>query len=426
MSKRRRNKGKKNNHVNQSSNIQNENLDKISADVESDSSNKSTVGTYDSNNVNTTEKMESSNLEDSSKVDIISEESCSKDLSLDETSSVTDIGTTSSDVDSKDELSESDSLIKSDVRNLDATTVLENKNEAGIVDNSEESELVSSEEISTDNKDESEIVDTLEDSNLASVGVNSTNSKVTPNTNIDKSLDDESESLISKLFYGFIDVACVLILMVICSIVGYLYAEVTRTSTLEASTAVVRGYINDTVSSAALKANEHVLEYYKNGISERDSIFISPICIQSSLYKLYDNLGIQDESLFESYENGVEDWDTSEQLLQDDNYYLINAGEMSTEYQLEQRVKNLSGGFIREIMRDMHFTDKTVFSVFSFKPVFNNAVHNKVTGTISIEDDVLYKETDTYKAVKLLCNDNIHSVYLIDGSFDDFTFGLIE
>jgi hypothetical protein len=158
---------------------------------------------------------------------------------------------------------------------------------------------------------------------------------------------------------------------------------------------------------------------------EPSSVLYSPLAIQSTLYDKYDRQGIEASYLFKLFKyggNGYKSWDESGKLFSSDCFKTIFADEVDSKDYLLGKLNSITDGGITELGDNSKVEDKLDYSIFSLNSKIKDAYCSPETGTIIYEGEMGYKKTSDYEAIKLDLSDNKHSVYLINGNFDNFEY----
>lgn len=167
--------------------------------------------------------------------------------------------------------------------------------------------------------------------------------------------------------------------------------------------------------------NKAVLNYYNKSIDGLyDSILVSPVCIQSSVYSYYESEGKQDSDLFSYFNNGYSSWVNSGELFSQPCFSTFNPGVVDNKDTLIGKASDISDGFVDVLGADLNFDTNTLYSIFHLEYGIKDAVYSRKDNMIHYKGEIGYKKTDTYESVKIpLSNDN-YSVYLIDGDISSF------
>ena len=182
-------------------------------------------------------------------------------------------------------------------------------------------------------------------------------------------------------------------------------------------------YDCDSFDKAVLASNRGTVKYFKSNLLDYSEVFISPLSIQGSLYNCLDE---DNPKLFKYFGNGFQSWSKSGELFKEDGFKTIESGKTYTSHELVGTLQDLSFGFITDLAKEIDFSSKTTFSVFYYNAVMKNAIFDENKSLICVDDEVLYKETSSYKSIKLMCSDNKHAMYFIDGDLKNFSFDNFE
>lgn len=175
-----------------------------------------------------------------------------------------------------------------------------------------------------------------------------------------------------------------------------------------------------TAEEQVLASNKSTLDYFDSTIDDNyDSILISPIGIQGSLYNYYESQDKQRAELFKIFDNGLKSWDESSEIFNQSCFNTVTTVGVDSE---EALLGKLSDGYINTLGVDINTGENIIYSVFNLEYGIKNAVYDEKNDTIEYEGDIAYKKGTNYEAIKLdLSNDN-YSIYLVDGDIKNLTF----
>lgn len=178
-----------------------------------------------------------------------------------------------------------------------------------------------------------------------------------------------------------------------------------------------------TAEEQVLASNKSTLDYFDSSVDNNyDTILISPIGIQGSLYNYYESQDKQRAELFKIFDNGLKSWDESSEIFNKSCFNTVTTVGVDSEEALLGKLSDASDGYINELGVDINTGENIIYSVFNLEYGIKNAVYDEKNDTIEYEGNIAYKKGTDYEAVKLdLSNDN-YSIYLVDGNIKNLTF----
>lgn len=229
--------------------------------------------------------------------------------------------------------------------------------------------------------------------------------------------DDEPLSLGEKI----LNVAMIVIGVVIIIVLGifiYLIANYTNPATEKKFT-----YACESKEEQIKNTNDGIMNYYLTSIDPiYDSIFISPLGIQKTLYDYYDNQGKNNPAIFQYFNNGYNSWSQSGEILNYDCFSSILPNTIDSKNALLGKVKNLTNGYIKSLGSSEDYDTNTLLSICSINYPIKNAYFDASLDMVWYSGVVNYKKTSEYEAVSLPLSNDKYTVYLIDGDLTNFTF----
>lgn len=239
--------------------------------------------------------------------------------------------------------------------------------------------------------------------------------------------DETSEDKMDKA----LDIANVVLGLIILTVLVYIIQIIlTSSSSVSDSSSVTVSdpiYKCKTAEEQVLASNKLTLNYFDSAIDDNyDSILISPIGIQGSLYNYYESQDKQRAELFKIFDNGLKSWDESSEIFNQPCFNTVTTAGVDSEDALLGKLYDVSDGYINLLGVDTDIGENIIYSVFNLEYGIKNAVYNKKNDTIEYEGNITYKKGTDYEAVKLdLSNDN-YSIYLVDGNIKNLTFDSFE
>lgn len=212
----------------------------------------------------------------------------------------------------------------------------------------------------------------------------------------------------------------VLGLIILAILIYFLIIILTGSFSITISDSV---YECKTAKEQVLASNKSTLDYFDSAIDDNyDTIFISPIGIQGSLYNYYESQDKQRAELFKLFDNGLKSWDESGEIFNQSCFNTVTTVGVDSEEALLGKLSDASDGYIKELGVDINTGENIIYSVFNLEYGIKGAVYDEKNDTIEYEGDIAYKKGTDYEAVKLdLSNDN-YSIYLVDGDIKNLTF----
>lgn len=169
--------------------------------------------------------------------------------------------------------------------------------------------------------------------------------------------------------------------------------------------------------------NDGIMKYYLEKINPvYDTIFISPIGIQKTLYDYYDNQDKNNPAIFQYFKNGYKSWSQSGELLNYDCFNSILPDTVDSKEALLGKVKDLTDGYIKSLGSDEDYGTNTLLSVCSINYPIKDAYFDDTSDIVWYQGVANYKKTLEYEAVSLPLSNEKYTVYLIDGDLTNFTF----
>lgn len=243
------------------------------------------------------------------------------------------------------------------------------------------------------------------------------------NSNISRR-DETSEDKMDKA----LDIANVVLGLIILTVLVYLLIIILTGSSSSSSVTVSDPvYKCKTAEEQVLASNKSTLDYFDSAIDDNyDSILISPIGIQGSLYNYYESQDKQIAELFKIFNNGLNSWDESSKIFNQSCFNTVTTDGVDSEDALLGKLYDVSDGYINLLGVDIDTGENIIYSVFNLEYGIKGAVYDEKNDTIEYEGDIAYKKGTDYEAVKLdLSNDN-YSIYLVDGNIKNLTFDSFE
>ena len=178
-----------------------------------------------------------------------------------------------------------------------------------------------------------------------------------------------------------------------------------------------------TAEEQILASNKATLDYFDSVIDDNyDSILISPIGIQGSLYEYYESQDKQKAELFKTFDNGLKSWDESGEIFNQSCFNTVTTVGVDSEEALLGKLSDVSDGYINTLGVDTITGENIIYSVFNLKYGIKGAVYNEKTDTVEYEGNISYKKGIDYEAVKLNLSNDDYSIYLVDGDIKNLTF----
>lgn len=169
--------------------------------------------------------------------------------------------------------------------------------------------------------------------------------------------------------------------------------------------------------------NDGIMKYYLTTIDPiYDSIFISPLGIQKTLYDYYDEQDKNNPAIFQYFNNGYSSWSQSGELLNYDCFSSILPNTVDSKDALLGKVKDLTDGYIKSLGGDDDYDTNTLLSICSINYPIENAYFDDTLNMVWYSGVANYKKTSEYEAVSLPLSNEKYTVYLIDGDLTNFTF----
>ena len=169
--------------------------------------------------------------------------------------------------------------------------------------------------------------------------------------------------------------------------------------------------------------NKYSLDYYNKSISsEYDSILISPLCIQSSVYEYYDTCGEQRPQVFSLFNNGFKTWDESRRLFGFDCFMTFVPDTIDSNEDLIGRTASATEGYLNSLGVDIEYNANTLYSVFHVPLSIKKGKYCTEDDLVYYDGELGYKKTSDYEAIKLPMSSKDYELYLIDGDLTTFDF----
>lgn len=182
-------------------------------------------------------------------------------------------------------------------------------------------------------------------------------------------------------------------------------------------------YTCETKEEQVKNTNEGIMKYYLDAIDPiYDTIFISPLGIQKTLYDYYDMQDKNNPAIFQYFHNGYKSWSQSGKLLDYECFHSILPNTVDNKSSLLGKVRDLTEGYIKSLGADEDYNTGTLLSICSINYPIKNAYFDDTLDMIWYSGVVNYKKTSEYEAVSLPLSNDIYTVYLIDGDLTNFTF----
>jgi hypothetical protein len=209
-----------------------------------------------------------------------------------------------------------------------------------------------------------------------------------------------------------------LILYIICLIVVSQFGNKSLSSDLVDDS----NYYNCKTLDSAIKAsNKGTLDYFLNNSDSYDSVFVSPLAVQGTLYSYYNKESKTYNQLFESFDNGYTDWTNASDLFVGEGFVKIDGSTVSDSESLVGVLSNSTKGYVNSLSSEIDFDENTIFSVLAIQAELKDAKYDSDLDVIYTKKNVKYKKTDSYEAVKFDLEDDRHTVYLVNGDLKDFS-----
>lgn len=171
------------------------------------------------------------------------------------------------------------------------------------------------------------------------------------------------------------------------------------------------------------KTNDNTIKYYADSIeSSYDSILISPLGMQSSVYEYYDYNNQQKPEVFSYLSNGFKTWDESRRLFNYDCFITFLPNSIESNDDLIGRALNETDGYINLLGVDTEYNTNSLYSIFNLPYSVKKGKYNTEDDLIYYDGELGYKKTDNYESLKLPMSSNKYELYLIDGDIKSFDF----
>lgn len=229
--------------------------------------------------------------------------------------------------------------------------------------------------------------------------------------------DDEPLSLGEKILNVAMTVIGVVIIIVL-GIFIYLIVNYTNPVTEKKFT-----YSCESKEEQIKNTNDGIMNYYLTSIDPiYDSILISPLGIQKTLYDYYDNQGKNNPAIFQYFNNGYSSWSQSGEILNYNCFSSILPNTVDSKNALLGKVKSLTNGYIKSLGSSEDYDTNTLLSICSINYPIKNAYFDVSLDMVWYSGVANYKKTSDYEAVNLPLSNEKYTVYLIDGNLANFTF----
>lgn len=229
--------------------------------------------------------------------------------------------------------------------------------------------------------------------------------------------EDEPLTLGEKVLNAFMVLIGVAIL-VILGILIYLITGHTNPVMVKKFT-----YTCESKEEQIKNTNDNIMKYYLQTIDPvYDSIFISPLGIQKTLYDYYNNQDKNNPAVFQYFNNGYKSWSQSGELLNYDCFSSVLPNTVDSKEALLGKVKDLTDGYIKSLGGDDDYDTNTLLSICSINYPIKDAYFDNSLNMVWYSGVANYKNTSDYEAVSLPLSNEKYTVYLIDGDLTNFTF----
>lgn len=229
--------------------------------------------------------------------------------------------------------------------------------------------------------------------------------------------EDESLTLGDKVLDVLIILSGVVIIVLLCFI-NYLITN-RNSPVIEKKFA----YTCESKEEQIKNTNDGIMKYYLQTVDPiYDSIFISPLGIQKTLYDYYDNQNKNNPAIFQYFNNGYKSWSQSGELLNYDCFSSVLPNTVDSKEALLGKVKDLTDGYIKSLGGGDDYNTNKLLSVCSINYPIKNAYFDDISDVVWYTGVVNYKKTSEYEAVSLPLSNEKYTVYLIDGDLTNFTF----
>lgn len=169
--------------------------------------------------------------------------------------------------------------------------------------------------------------------------------------------------------------------------------------------------------------NDNIMQYYLNDIEPvYDSILLSPLSIQKTLYDYYDSQDKNNPAIFQYFNNGYNSWSQSGEILNYDCFHSVLPNEVDTKEALLGKVRDLTDGYIKSLGADNEYNLNRLLSICSIDYPIKGAYFDDTLDMVWYSGVANYKKTSDYEAVSLPLSNEKYTVYLIDGDLSKFDF----
>lgn len=168
--------------------------------------------------------------------------------------------------------------------------------------------------------------------------------------------------------------------------------------------------------------NKGSIKYYKDAIDDLyDSIIVSPVCIQGSIYEYFNSVNVQKPEMFTHFNNGFRTWNESGAIFNNPCFSTFLPNEIDSKETLIGKSSDKSGGFLSNLGVDAEYDSSSLYSIFHLEYGIKDACYSSKSDMIYYDGVIGHKKTSEYEAIKLPLSNESYSVYLIDGDIGSFS-----
>ena len=169
--------------------------------------------------------------------------------------------------------------------------------------------------------------------------------------------------------------------------------------------------------------NKNSLLYFCKSINPNyESILISPLGLQSSVYEYFDTCGEQRPKVFSYFENGFKTWDESRRLFNCECFMTFVPDTIDSNEELIGRTTSATKGYLDSLGVDIEYNSSSLYSIFNLPLSIKNGKYCTEDKLVYYDGVLEYKKVSNYEAIKLPLSSNKYEIYFIDGKIDDFSF----
>lgn len=192
---------------------------------------------------------------------------------------------------------------------------------------------------------------------------------------------------------------------------------------------------NTTKESAIFNGNASYYEYFCNNTVNKTYI-TSPYTLQASLYNYNLDIGTEDAQILKSFNNGYNNWGTSQELFKSEHLNLLTVGNgkdvdntnidnKELVEELKLRIDNVTDGYVSDLDLTDYINECKIIGIYNLGLEIENSSYIEMTKDIFYYGDVLCSCFDNKKCYKLALKDG-YSLYLVQGNPKDVNFSIFN